>query len=143
MPLLQRISFSFADNEVASWTHNGKAVYLLNPYGDDAETSNWCNDVTEIADLFARIRATRAGFTLPPGLKPGETTERVRTRLRNISAMIMGDIPVDEDAFSEDDKSGDQYQAVLDDERMKRLTRKGAKIALDRLDECPTCQRMG
>ena len=133
VPLLQRISFLFADNEMASWTYNGKALDLLGS-GDDTKPLKWCNDVTYIMDLFARISAASARFYLPHGLKPSETMEHVRTRLRNVNAMIMGRIPIVEEAYSEEDKEQAEFQDWLDDERESRLQWKGAKIARDKLD---------
>ncbi|CAF9942379.1 MAG: hypothetical protein ALECFALPRED_009718 [Alectoria fallacina] len=134
VPLLQRISFLFADNEMASWTHNGKALDLLDSDGDDTKPLKWCNDVTYIMDLFARISAASARFYLPHGLKPGETTEHVRTRLRTVNAMIMGRIPIVEEAYSEEDKEEAEFQDWLDDYTESRLQIKGAKIARDKLD---------
>ena len=134
VPLLQRISFLFADNEMASWTHNGKALDLLDSDDDDTEPLKWCNDVTYIMDLFARISATSARFYLPHGLDPGEITEHVRLRLRTVNAMIMGRIPIVEEAYSEEDKEEAEFQDWLDDYRESGLQIKGAKIARDKLD---------
>lgn len=134
VPLLQRISFLFADNEMASWTHNGNAIDLLDSGGYDTEPLAWCNDVTYIMDLFARISAASARFYLPHGLKPGETTEHVRTRLRSVNAMIMGRIPIVEETYTEEDEERAVFQDWVDDCRESKLRMKGAEIARDKLD---------
>ena len=134
---LQRISFIFADNKIASWTHNGKPLDLLNSGGDFYIPQPWINDIIIIAELFARISVERTAFFRPPrGLKPGETTEDVRNGLRTVSAMMMGRIPIDEGAYSEENEAEDEvgYQDWLDEDAEARLQRKGAEIARDKLD---------
>ena len=85
-------------------------------------------------DLFARISATRARFYLRHGLKPGEITERVCTRLRIVNAMIMGCIPAAEEVYSEEDEEKAEFQDWCNDNTESRLQTKGAKTARDKLD---------
>lgn len=125
VPLLQRISFLFADNEMASWTHNGEPLDLLD---------SGCDDVTHIMDLFACISAANGCFYLPHGLKYGETTEYVRIELRTVNATIMGRIPFVEEVYSEEDKEQVEFQDWLDEYAESLLQEKGAEIARDKLD---------
>ena len=135
--LLQRIYFIFADNEMASWTHNGEAIDLLDPYETHAKdfSIQGYNDLIRIMDLFARISAAKARFYLPVSLKSGKTTEHIRAQLCYVSAMMTGRIPIDEeDGYSEEDKEQVEYQDWLDEEVESRLQFQGAKIARDKLN---------
>ena len=125
VPQLQRISFLFADNEMASWTQNGEALDLLDTGSED---------LTHIMDLFSRISATSARFYLPVNLKPGETPEYIRTQLLYTCAMMMGRIPIVEDTYSEEEKGEARSQDFCDDYAEMILQRKGAEIARDKLD---------
>lgn len=133
VPLLQRVSFFFAENELATWTYDGKALDILHPRWLKITESRY-NDVTYIINLFGGISATRAHFNPPRGLKPGEPTEQVRTQLRNVNAMMMGLIPPVEDAYSEESEELADLQDWLDLAAELRLRRKGAKIARNKLD---------
>ena len=87
IPPLRRISFLFENNEIASWTHEGKALNLLDPCGENTKLLEWgYNDVTYIMDLFARVSAKYARFYLPRGLEPGNPTKNVSNWLRNVNA---------------------------------------------------------
>ncbi len=125
VPQLQRISFLFADNEMASWTHNGQVLDLLEMGGDDV----FC-----IMDLFARVSAASARFYLPYSLKPGETPGYIRTQLRNVCAMMMGRISIVEDTYSEEENGEAEYQDLVDDYAEMIFERKGAEIARDKLN---------
>ncbi len=133
IPLLQRLTFFFAENEMATWTYDGKALDIRHPHWLK-HTESRANDVTYIANLFGYISATRARFNPPRGLKPGEPTEQVRTQLRNVSAMMMGLIPPVEDAYSEDSEERAYLQDDLDFLAELRLQTEGAKIARNKLD---------
>ena len=137
VPMLQQIYFIFHDNEMASWTHNGEAIDLLDPcekYLKEFSIQGY-NDLIHIMDLFSRISATKARFYLPISLKSGKTTEHVRLQLRYVSAMMTGRIPIDEeDGYSEEDKEQVEYQDWLDEKAESRLQFQGAKIARDKLD---------
>ena len=136
VPQLQKICFNFDENELASWTHDGKASDLLVPEVDSTNLSERGeSDLVDIMDLFARISAPKARFFLPWGLRTDKTTEDVRMRLRIVSAMMQGCIPFDEeDGYSEESKEDAEYQDWLDDYREYKLQMMGAKIAIDKLD---------
>lgn len=119
VPLLQRISFVFADNNMASWIRNGEPLDLLESSG---------NDITYIMELFARISAASARFYARQVLNPGET------RLLAINATTTGGISMVEGADSEEDEEDEEYQDWWDDQEESRLQREGAKIARDKLD---------
>ena len=131
VPQLQIISFFFRNNEVASWTHNGKALNLL---GSGSYEKGF-NDVTYIMDLFTRIRATSARPHIPVGLEPGEITDSIVTCFKNAAGWIMGYYPVDEDVYSEEDKEQAEYQDWEDENTEFTLQRQGAIIARNKLDE--------
>lgn len=132
---LQRITFMFDENEIASWTRDGKALDLLDPCGKNTQLLEWgYNDITYIMDLFARVSAKYARFYLPSGLRPGKATENIRTWLWNVNAMMRGLIPIMEDTYSEEDKEEAGYQDWLDEHVEGRLQRDGAMIARDKLD---------
>lgn len=135
IPPLQRISFRFDDNEIASWTHHGKALNLLDSYGADTILlEQGFNDVTYIIELFARVSAKYAWFYLPRGLEPGTTTENMRNWLWNVTAMMRGVIPIIEGTYSTEDKEEVEAQDFDDEHFEWRLQRDGALIARDKLD---------
>ena len=125
VPMLPRLAFVFADNEMASWTHNGEAIDLLDSDFDD---------LCYIMDLFSRVSAARVCIRLPRSLKSGKTTEHIRIRLHDVRAMMMGLIPIDEDAYNDEDQEAAEYQDWVDETTEFGLQRTGARIARDRLD---------
>ena len=138
VPVLQRVSFAFAVNDMAAWTHNGRALGLLDSGGENPlAAENGDNDVTKIMDLFARVRVStsKPPFYLPRGLTPGnKTTAHVRAWRRLTNAMMMGKIPFDEDTYSEESEKEAGVQDCIDDSREWYLQKKGAEIARDKLD---------
>ena len=131
VPQLQKISFLFRNNKVASWTHNGKALNHL----ESGSYEKGHNDIIWIMDLFSRIRATSARRHLPDGLEPSDITDSIVTQLDYVAGGIMGYWPIDEDAYSEEDKEQAEFQDWLDEGTESRLQRKGAEIARNKLDE--------
>jgi len=134
IPQLQHVSFHFVDNEMAIWTRNGRALSLLGRDHDTPLVMDEINDVTEIMELFARVRAAKAFFHLPRGLTPDETTENIRDFLRYTNAAIMGRFPIDEDIYSEEDEEQTKLQDKLDEDMEIHLQWRGAKIARNKLD---------
>ena len=125
---------------MAAWTHNGKALDLLDPQEDYPLIAEWDNnDITSIMDLFSRVPAVKAYARLPSGLEPRETRESVSYRIRASAAMMKGRIPIDEDTYSEEDKEGMDIQDLLDGEREWKLQKENAKIARDKLDAMTGC----
>lgn len=134
VPPLQRVSFFFADNEMAAWTQNGKALNLLSYNGDPSVAEAGYNDVTKIMELFARVSAAKASWSMPRGLTPGKTTDRVRDWLHATNDWMMGRVPIDEDFYSEEDEEQAEMQDDWDELRELHLQRDGVRIARDKLD---------
>ena len=134
VPSLQRVDFLFENNEMAGWTDKGKALDLLNPVNDD----EWpFNDLTDIMNLFSRVRATKAIWTLPFGLRRSETTDNIRSWRNAYQAMMMGRIPVDEDAYREETEEESSRQDEIDEYTAWELQWKNTQIARDKLDAMP------
>lgn len=133
MPLLEQVSFFFRDNEMATWTVDGKPLDLLKsrPRGF---LGLGVDDVTTITDLFARVGVAKATFHMPRGLAPGQTTESIRDFLQATSAMMMGRIPMDEDVYNDEDEEDASYQDWTDEDCEVMLEMKGAGIARAKLD---------
>ena len=133
MPLLKEVSFFFRDNEMSTWTLDGKPLDVLR-----AESNCFLgmgvDDVTTIMDLFARVRVAKATFHMPHGLAPGKTTESVRHFIQATNAMMMGRIPIDEDVYNDEDEEDADYQDYFDEDCELNLSVAGAKIARDKLD---------
>ena len=122
---------------MATWTLDGELINLLNScFFIEHFAGTGYDDVTSIMDLFARVRAEKACFHMPRGLKPGETTDCIRGYLRSTNAMMTGRISIDGDVYSEEDEKEAKEQDDLDEECEERLHFKGAKIRnmLDMLD---------
>ncbi|KAL9133655.1 MAG: hypothetical protein Q9175_005167 [Cornicularia normoerica] len=135
VPLLQRVSFFFGDNEMAAWTHNGKALNLLHPREENSPIVDWGYiDVTFISELFCRVSATKASFDIPRGLTPSKTTDNVRNLLRNANVMMMGRVPIEEDIYTGEDEEQAELQDYINKLFKSRLQLAGAKIARDKLD---------
>ncbi|KAL9070585.1 MAG: hypothetical protein Q9161_004755 [Pseudevernia consocians] len=130
VPSLQKVSFLFENNEMAGWTHKGKALDLMHPREDDESPFN---DLTCIMDLFSRVRAAQATWYLPFGLRRSETTDYIRSWRNHYQAMMMGRIPVDEDAYSEEDEEDSSLQDYIDETTEWNL-RQGTGIARGKLD---------
>ena len=134
VPSLQRVSFLFENNEMAGWTHKGISLDLLNLYFKDESA---INDLTHIMDLFSRVRAAKATWYLPLGLKHSETTDEIRSWRNVYQAMMMGRIPVDEDAYSEENEEESSRQDEDDEHTECELQWKNTRIARDKLDAMP------
>lgn len=134
IPQLQHVSFHFVDNKMAMWTSNGTALSLLGRNLDGPVFVDEINDVTEIMELFARVRAAKASFHLPCRLTPDETTEDTLDFLRYTNAAIMGRIPIDEDIYSEEDEEQKRLQDERDEDTELHLQWRGAEVARDKLD---------
>ena len=133
MPLLEQVSFFFKDNEMATWTVDGKPLNLLKSRSR-VFLGLGVDDVTTIMGLFCRVKIAKATLYMPPGLAPGQTTESIRDFLQAANAMMMGHIPVDEDAYNDEDEDDASYQDWIDEECELELGVKGAEIARDKLD---------
>ena len=134
VPSLQRVDFLFENNELAGWTHKGEALDLLgfSHYGELP-----FNDLTCIMDLFSRVRAVKAAWCLPFGLRPGETTDDIRSWRNAYQAMMMGRISVDEEAYREENEEESSRQDEVDEDTAWNLQWKNTRIALDKLDAMP------
>lgn len=131
VPSLQQLSFFFENNEMAGWTHKGKALDLLHPRKDNESPFN---DVTCIMDLFSRVRAAKATWFLPLGLRRSETTDNIRDWRNAVHDMMMGRMPVDEDVYSEETEEESSMQDSCDEDTESNLQYEGAMIAIDKLD---------
>ena len=133
-PSLQQVDFLFENNEMAGWTHKGEALGLLGfgHYGDLP-----FNDLTCIMDLFSRVRAAKAIWCLPFGLTPSETTDDIRSWRNAYQAMMMGRIPVDEEAYLEENEEESSRQDEIDENTAWDLQWKNTQIARDKLDAMP------
>ena len=119
---------------MAGWTDKGKALDLLEPCSDDELP---INDLTCIMDLFSRVRAEKATWFLPLGLRPGETTDEIRSWRNVYQATMMGRIPVDEDAYREENEEESSRQDDIDESTEWDLQWKNTRIARDKLDAMP------
>ena len=130
-PSLQRVDFLLENNELAGWTNKGEALRLLgfSHYGDLP-----FNDLTCIMDLFSRVRAAKAIWCLPFGLRRGETTDKIRSWRNSYQAMMMGRIPVDEEAYREENEEQSSRQDEIDGDTAWDLQWKNTQIARDKLD---------
>ena len=131
-PLLKQVSFFFRDNEMSTWTLDGKPLDLLK---SKFLPGTGVDDVTTIMDLFTRVRVAKATFHMPRGLAPGKTRESVRHFLQATNAMMMGRIPIDEDVYNDEDKEDASYQDWVEEDCEVDLEIKGADIARDKLDD--------
>ena len=131
VPSLQRVSFLFENNEMAGWTHKGKALDLLDPCNDDESPFN---DLTCIMDLFSRVRAAKARWLLPLGLRRSETTDNIQSWRNACQAMMTGRIPVDEDAYSEENEEESSMQDYCDESTEWNLQHQNTEIARGKLD---------
>ena len=136
LPLLRQVSFFFADNDMAAWVKNGRATSFLDkPYADPS-TLDWGeNDVVDIMLLFQRVRATKAAWHLPRGLKSGEPKEHILDWLEDTNDMMMGLLPSDDAIHDEEDYLQSRLQDDIDEDQEFKLQRFGAKIARDKLDD--------
>lgn len=137
MPLLKQVSFFFKDNEMSTWTLDGKPLDVLkssNTPGCKSFLGMGVDDITTIMELFARVRVAKATFHMPRGLTPGETTESIRDSIQDTNAMMMGHIPIDEDVYNDEDEEDASYQDWADEDCQMDLERAGAEIAHDKLD---------
>ena len=130
-PSLQRVDFLLENNKMAGWTDKGEPLRLLgfSHYGDLP-----FNDLTCIMDLFSRVRAAKAIWCLPFGLRCGETTDDIRSWRNSYQAMVMGRIPVDEEAYREENEEESSRQDAIDDYTASKLQWKNTQIARDKLD---------
>lgn len=67
-------------------------------------------------------------------MTPGETTETVRGFIQATRDMMMGRIPIDEDAYDDGDEEDASYQEWVDEEREWELQAEGGEIAWRKLD---------
>lgn len=89
VPLLQEIFFSFPENSVAAWVRDGKVIYLTHSLGANPTMYELgYNDIVEIMDLFARVKATRAWISLPWELTASESTHNMKDNLPLVTDMI-------------------------------------------------------
>ena len=133
MPLLKQVSFFFKDNEISTWTLDGKPLNVLKTKSN-VFLGMGVDDITTIMDLFARVRVAEATFHMPHGLTPGETTESVRDFIQATNAMMMGRMPIDEDTYNDEDVEDASYQDWVDDACEADLETAGAYIAWKKLD---------
>ena len=133
MPLLKQVSFFFRDNEISTWTLDGKPLDVLRSRSM-VFLGMGVDDITTIMDLFTRVRVAEATFHMPHGLTPGETTESVRDFIQASNAMMMGRIPIDEDVYNDEDAEDASYQDWVDESCEADLEIAGAEIAQDKLD---------
>ena len=131
VPSLQQVDFLFENNEMAGWTDKGNALKLLG-FGHYADLP--FDDLTCIMDLFSRVRAAKAAWCLPFGLRRGETTDCIRDWRNAYQAMMMGRIPVDEDAYSEENEEESSRQDEIDKDTAWDLQWRNNQIARDKLD---------
>ena len=135
LPALRQISIKFANNAMATWTHDGKALDLLDPDEKNPSIAEWgSNDLTYIMSLFTRVIVAKVFWYLPGGLTPGKANDSIHVVAENTRAMMMGLIPFDEDTYADEDEEEGSYNDFIDDAREWALQRKGALIARDKLD---------
>ena len=133
MPLLNQLCFFFSDNEMSTWTLDGKPLNVMRS-DSEAFLGAGFDDITTIMDLFTRVRVAKATFSMPCGLAPGETTNFFRHFIQDTSAMMMGRIPVDEDVYNDDDPEDASHQDWVDNSCEEDLEIAGAEIARKKLD---------
>ncbi|KAL8692260.1 MAG: hypothetical protein Q9218_002676 [Villophora microphyllina] len=127
MAVLQQVTFRFADNEMATWTRDGKVPMLL------ANSDDEVNDFILIAELFGRVRAVSASFEFPYGLARGEATVRLHKEIGAIEAGIEGRIPIDDNLYNEKWPADAARQDADDHQRETALIIAGTKIARNKL----------
>ena len=135
MSRIKKISISFPNNKMAAWTQNGRVLTLFDPDNQEPSISErGYNDITEIADLFSRVRAENAHFQPPCGLKRDRTSGRCVGLLREAQSMMMGQIPIDGDTYDDESEGQAEYQDDFELVRETVLQLRGAEIARDKLD---------
>ena len=134
MSQLKQVSFFFKDNELSTWTLDGKAPSLLK-YRSTLFLGLGIDDVTTIMGLFTRVRVAKATFHMPHGLAPGETTDSIHDFVETTNDMMMGRIPMDEDVYNDEDEEDAKAQDWFEDCCQTDLEMAGAGIAKDKLDD--------
>lgn len=138
---LQSLWLQFFNNELASWCPNGRILDTLWP--DDSpeakERDTGWNDMTNLAQIFCRVRTALGGFNLAPELRmPGAFPETLKD-LSHFRLMMKGEVTVPEfyhnevtlaDKMRYDDKWSFQEQEL-------QLQKQGARIAIKKLAEMP------
>lgn len=134
--LLKQVSFFFKDNEMSTWTLDGEPRNVLEPRTNlfRGSVGMGYDDVTNIMELFARVRVAKATFHMPRGLARGETTEYISDFIQDVNAMMMGRIPIAEDVYDDEDEEDASHQDKADEDCEIDLEIAGAKIAHDKLD---------
>lgn len=143
MALLKQVSLFFKDNEMSTWTRNGKPRDLLESGCRSPRHRPFLgmgfDDVTTIVDLFTRVRVAEATFHMPCGLAPGETTESIRHFIQNANAMMMGRISIHEDVYDDEDEKDASHRDWVDEDCKVHMEIAGAAIARAKLDAM-TCR---
>ena len=133
MSQLKQVSFFFRDNELSTWTLDGKALNVMK-YRSNLFLGVGIDDATTIMGLFTRVRVAKATFHMPHGLAPGETTDSVRDFVEETNEMMMGRMPVDEWVYNDEDEEDAKNQDSFEVDCEVDLEIAGAGFAKDKLD---------
>lgn len=136
---LQSLCVKFSDNELASWCRNGKAIGLLGDHHSQDPGAHWerWNDISDLGEAFARIRARSFGFIVEPELRtPGVFSET----LEDLTSGWFKEHENPDSYFKEvtlaDLKRHHRFRRLKMQEW--HLEEEGARIAISKLDEM-TC----
>lgn len=136
---LQFLRLHFYNNEFASWCPHGKILDTLNPeeYPEaDGEESGW-NDISNIAEVFCRVRTVQGQFGPTPELRAFAGT---RDSLADIRTLMEGreevpDCYHNEITLADKERHDGKFEFADQEEELQR---RGTKITIQKLTEL-TC----